>query len=84
MASQVDYQSDEVEAARSVLVELMHLLREYKDDIVLVGGWVPDFLFPMASPKHIGSTDVDLALNHQTIKKDGYKRIHEQGIHGEY
>ncbi len=77
MASQVDYLSDEVNAARSVLVEIIHVLHEYEEGIVLVGGWVPDLLFPNANPKHIGSTDVDLALNHWKIKEEGYKKIHE-------
>jgi hypothetical protein len=30
---------------------------------VVVGGWVPDLLFPAADPRHVGSIDVDLALD---------------------
>lgn len=37
-----DYSADQVEAARSVLLELVHLLGEYRDDIVVVGGWVDE------------------------------------------
>jgi hypothetical protein len=33
-----DYSAEQVEAARSVLLELVHLLGEYRDDIVVVGG----------------------------------------------
>ncbi|MBZ5623705.1 MAG: hypothetical protein LAQ69_34150 [Acidobacteriia bacterium] len=40
-----DYSADQVEAARSVLLELVHLLGEYRDDIVVVGGWVPSSLW---------------------------------------
>jgi hypothetical protein len=36
-----DYSGDLVDAARSVLLELVRLLGEYRDDIVVVGGWVP-------------------------------------------
>ena len=34
-----DYSADLVEAAHSVLLELVHLLGEYRDDLVVVGGW---------------------------------------------
>jgi hypothetical protein len=40
MITRRDYTAEGVEAARSVLVELVHLLGEYKDDIVLIDGWV--------------------------------------------
>ena len=33
-----DYNEENVEAARSVLVELTHLLGEYRDHIVVIGG----------------------------------------------
>ena len=32
-------------AALSVLLELFYLFGEYRGHIVLVGGWVPEFLF---------------------------------------
>jgi len=73
--SKVDYPLEEVEAARSVLIELIHLLGEYQDAVVLVGGWVPEILIPESEQHHIGSTDVDLALDHRFIKDSGYKTI---------
>ena len=45
MVTKVDYGKREVEAARSVLVELVHLLGEFRDAVVLVGGSVPPLLF---------------------------------------
>jgi len=39
-----DYTAEAVEAARSVMLELSHLLGEYRDGIVIVGGWVPELL----------------------------------------
>jgi hypothetical protein len=50
-------------------------LGEYKDDIVLIGGWVPEVLLPHYTGPHVGSMDVDIALNHQKIQEEGYKRI---------
>jgi hypothetical protein len=76
MVTQKDYSEELVRAARSVLVELIHLLGEYWDNIVLFGGWVPELLLGgEAVNPHIGSIDVDLALNHLKLKDEGYKSI---------
>lgn len=72
-----EYTAAAVAAARSVLLELTHLLGQYRDDIVVVGGWVPELLLPQAQAPHIGSTDVDLALNHRTLQEAGYRTIKE-------
>ncbi|MEI7833248.1 MAG: hypothetical protein WCJ56_08635 [bacterium] len=69
--TQRDYPADLVEAARRVLLELTRLLAEYRDDVVVIGGWVPELLLA----NHIGSIDVDLALNHIHLKEIGYKSI---------
>jgi len=70
-----DYSGDQVEAARSVLLELVRLLGEYRDDIVVVGGWVPQLILPQTPLQHVGSIDVDLALNHVTLQDPGYATI---------
>ena len=70
-----DYSADLVEAARSVLLELIRLLGEYRDDIVVVGGWVPQLILPQTPKQHIGSIDVDLALNHRNLQEAGYSTI---------
>jgi hypothetical protein len=44
MVTRKDYIAEAVEAAYSVLIELMHALGEYREQIVLVGGWVPGIL----------------------------------------
>ena len=53
------------------------MLGEYRDDIAVVGGWVPSLLFENAEERHIGSIDVDIALNHRTIDDAVYKTIHD-------
>lgn len=75
MVTKRDYDAMQVEAARSVMLELVRLLGEYRDDIVVIGGWVPALLIPQDKARHIGSIDVDLALNHKTLKDPGYKTI---------
>ena len=75
VAKRSDYTTDAVEAARSVLLELTRLLGEYQDGIVIVGGWVPQLLLSQAARQHIGSLDVDVALDYRTLREVGYKTI---------
>ncbi len=75
--SRADYSQQATRAAYMVMLELVHILGEYRNDIVLVGGWVPELLFSKAQPRHIGSTDVDLAVNHRTIDEEKYRTILE-------
>jgi hypothetical protein len=72
-----DYNEEAVAAAKSVLIELTHVLGQYRDDVVLIGGWVPELLFPKSDPRHVGSMDVDLALNHLKLQEAGYQTIRE-------
>lgn len=48
-----------VEAARSVLLELMGLLSEYRASVVIIGGWAADLLPSKGIIPHIGTVDVD-------------------------
>lgn len=77
MVTRRDYTRDAVKAARSVLVEVLHLLGEYRDSIVLVGGWVPEFLCPTSETPHVGSMDIDLALDHRHLTEAGYRTIQQ-------
>lgn len=70
LRSSTDYSSGQTEAAHRVLVELVNLFSEYRDEIRIVGGWVPDLMFP--GEGHIGSVDVDLLINHLSLKDSGY------------
>ena len=45
MISKSNYGDKEVNACKSVLLELVHLLGEIKDDMVIIGSWVPLFYF---------------------------------------
>lgn len=77
MVNRRDYSAELVEAARSVMLEIMRVLGEYQDDIVVVGGWVPELLLPQTEERHIGSIDVDLAMNHRNLSETGYRTILE-------
>ena len=58
-----DYEPRQVAAARRVIVDVMQVLASYEDCLVLVGGWVPDLVIREADEAHVGSIDVDLALD---------------------
>lgn len=75
MVTRRDYNAEAVEAAQSVLVEVLHLLGEYAGHIVVVGGWVPSLTVSNESDPHVGTTDVDLALDHRHIEEGGYESI---------
>ena len=77
MVTQRDYSEQVVRAAHSVLLELVHLLGGYWDNIVLVGGWVPEILLGSNENPHVGSIDIDLALDHLGLRDEGYKSIQE-------
>ncbi len=72
---------DPTSASRAVLIEVMNVLGVFRDEIVLVGGWVPDLLYPGRG--HMGSLDVDLAVSRRAVGENAYKtilgRMHEAG-----
>ena len=67
------YDQNLIEAAQSVLLELARLLHEYENGIVVVGGSVPNLILGETWQKHIGTIDVDIALDHNAILKLGIK-----------
>lgn len=72
---------DQAHASRAVLLDVLTILGLYLDGIVVIGGWVPELTFPGRG--HVGSFDVDLALDARRIRADGYnsirKRLVDQG-----
>lgn len=54
------------------MVELCRALRQYRSDIVLVGGWAPYFLSEKFFD-HCGSIDVDFVLRPKIVER--YERI---------
>lgn len=72
---QAEYQSRQVEAARRVLIDLGQVLASFRDCLVVVGGWVPDLLISEVEEVHIGSIDVDLALDAQKLNDGRYAEL---------
>ena len=73
LKSSIDYSEGQKEAAHRILVELVNIFREYEEDIRIVGGWVPDLMFP--GEGHIGSVDVDVLINHLALHDEGYQNM---------
>jgi len=85
----VDYDLAITESSKSVLLEVMTILGEYRECLVLIGGWGPYFFLsknPTAPPaagfgaqsapfRHIGSIDIDIAVNPEKITGEEYKTI---------
>ncbi len=75
MVTKQEYNQNEVNLCLSVLVELITILGEYRDNITLIGGWIPYFLIPESQEEHTGSLDIDIALDFQKISEDTYQTI---------
>jgi len=73
---------DPTSASRAVLIEVMNVLGAFRDKIVLIGGWVPDLLYPNSG--HIGSLDVDLAVSQIAIGSNAYETILKRMIEAGY
>lgn len=70
--SEADYSPRQTEAARRVLVDIGQVLASFADCLVVVGGWTPDLLLPDADEPHVGSIDVDLALDAAKLNDGRY------------
>ena len=76
-----DYSARQVQAAHRVLVDVGQVLSSFRDAIVVVGGWVPDLLLPDAEPEHVGSIDVDLALDTEKLGAGRYAELLKLLLH---
>jgi len=67
-----EFDSGVVKASKSVILELGVILRNYFDDLVLIGGWAPYFILQEHQRQgfdHVGSIDIDIAVNPQISGK---------------
>jgi hypothetical protein len=71
-----DYEDRGARAAHAVLVELGQVLGAHRDAIVVVGGFVPSLL--LKDRGHIGTLDVDLALDPEKLADHGYAVLVEK------
>ena len=79
-----DYRERDVQAVYRVLIELGQVLGAWRDKFVVVGGAVPWLLLPEANPSHIGTLDIDLALDPLSLEDEEYARLLETLEHSGY
>jgi len=75
MVTKIDYGKREVDICLSVMVEFLTILGEFREHIVLIGGWVPYFLLEKNRKEHTGSIDIDIAIDFTEISDDTYNTI---------
>jgi len=73
---------DPTSASHAVLIEVLNVLGAFREDMVLVGGWVPDLLYPHRG--HMGSLDVDLAVSRRSLDANVYQTILQRMIKANY
>ncbi len=77
-----DYSDVTVETSKSTMLELWRGLHRYNNAMILIGGWAPYFILERSGGKsyehnHIGSIDIDIALNAQTVSEEEYANIEQ-------
>ncbi len=77
-----DYPRDIVTLSKSAMLELWRNLHRYNKGMVLIGGWAPYFLLEKYGGKsyehdHVGSIDIDIALNESIISEEEYANIEQ-------
>lgn len=76
------FENNEANRSQSVLLELMTILGRYREALYLVGGWAPYYLLKKFQKsddpfQHVGSIDIDVAIDFTTISQDQYAGIVE-------
>ena len=73
---------DPITASRAVLIEVANVLGAFREHFVVVGGWVPELLYPNLG--HMGSIDVDLAVAPTALAGNAYETIRKRMIDAGY
>ena len=72
-----DYDDRTTVAVKSVLVEIGQVLGSYEGKFAVIGGAVPWLLLSEADMPHIGTTDVDLSLDAESLGEGEYAHLVE-------
>lgn len=72
-----DYDDRTTTAVKYVLVEIGQILGSFEDKFAVIGGAVPWLMLSESDMPHIGTIDVDLCLNAETLGDGEYARLVE-------
>ena len=83
MVARGDYTDLGTRAVDAVLLEIHQVLAQYSENIVVVGGSVPSLLIH-AEEQHVGTLDIDLALDHRNIAGPAYNTVRQLMLEAGY
>jgi len=72
-----DYQERDIKAAFIALIGLGQILKPFADSYVIVDGSVPWLLLDKSKPPHLGTLDIDIGLNPDTLRDGEYATLVE-------
>ncbi len=80
--TQLSFNGETARISLSHVLEIMMTLQSYKEGLVIVGGWAPYFLLQQFQEEdnpfeHVGSVDIDIAVNPEVINETQYARLEE-------
>lgn len=70
-----DYDDRTTAAVKSVLVEIGQILGSFDGKFAVIGGAVPWLLLSQAAMSHVGTADVDIALDAEALGDGEYARL---------
>jgi len=78
-----DYHPDQLDRVHSVCLYISTIIGDYMDDLVIVGGLVPNLIIPQAPPPagteaHVGTQDLDIGFSLGVLNSDRYQEIAER------
>ncbi|MFZ5739881.1 MAG: hypothetical protein ACOY6K_23680 [Pseudomonadota bacterium] len=83
--SAADYDERTTAAVKSVLVEMGQILGSFKGKFAVIGGAVPWLLLENEDMAHVGTLDIDIALDAAALKDDAeYKALIESLMENGY
>lgn len=78
-----DYNPHQLDLVHSVCLYISTIIGDYIDDLVIVGGLVPNLIIPQAPPPedveaHVGTQDLDIGFSLGVFNSDRYQEIAER------
>src|ERR1700757_843412 len=82
--SAADYDDRTTAAVKSVLLEIGQILGSYKGKFAVIGGAVPWLLLDNPEMHHVGTFDIDLGLNAESLAEGEYAGLVESLLKAGY
>ena len=75
-----EYDPHQLDLVQSLCLYISTILGDYIDDLVIVGGLVPNLIIPQAPPpegadQHVGTQDLDIGFSFGVLSSERYREI---------